>query len=96
MLVDLLPSQVRMVGRDITLQDGSLVFVRNVSEGESGSLEAIASQTLKIGPSSRPEPLISALISQKLRGWTRPWMFSVNSPQIMIQNGGGDIVKSGV
>ena len=81
------PSEVRLVGRNINLQDGSLVFVRSASEGEPGSLEAIASQSIQIGLSSRPEPLVSALISQNLGAGRGPDVL-VEAPQLMIQNGG--------
>ncbi|MEM8502239.1 MAG: filamentous hemagglutinin N-terminal domain-containing protein [Cyanobacteria bacterium P01_D01_bin.1] len=81
------PSQIRIVGRDIILRDGSLVFMRSFDRESPGQIEVDAASSLQIGQSSRPETLVSGMISQNL-GSENGADISVDAPQVTVQNGG--------
>ncbi|MEM9006180.1 MAG: filamentous hemagglutinin N-terminal domain-containing protein [Cyanobacteria bacterium P01_F01_bin.86] len=78
--------RVRFTGSDISLQDGSLAFVRNFGEGVPGNIEVSASESFEIGPSDLSELLLSGLYSDNF-GARGPDVL-VTAPNISILNGG--------
>ncbi|NJM99897.1 MAG: S-layer family protein [Phormidesmis sp. RL_2_1] len=54
--------RVHFMGRDISLRDGSLVFVRNIGEGVPGNIEVNASESFEIGPSDFSDALLSGFL----------------------------------
>ena len=77
---------VRLLGQDISLRDGSLVFVRNIGEGIPGNIEVIASESFEIGPSDLSDLLLSGFYSDNFGA--RGSDVLITAPQVSVLNGG--------
>lgn len=79
--------QIGIHGRNLVVRDGSIATVRNFGEGSGGSIDIVATESLKIGQSARTDSLIGTVFSQN-SGTGQGADVSIISPQISVQNGG--------
>ena len=79
--------QIGIHGRNLVVRDGSIATVRNFGEGSGGSIDIVATESLRIGQSARTDSLIATVFSQN-SGTGQGADVSIISPQISVRNGG--------
>ena len=77
---------VNLVGRNISISDGSIIFARNIGSNVSGNISVLATESIQLGNTNLPDELLSGFISDNF-GAGGADIF-LQAPQILVQNGG--------